>query len=175
LPIGKQHRLEYKVEKNEEGLLRDFLLKHKHLSRKSVSSIKHAGDLRLNGSHVTVRAFVKSGDIVVEAPIGRARHSIISREVSEDGQYAKTHYEVVNRYEGYTCLEVKLETGRTHQIRVHLSYIGHPLLGDDLYGGQRDRISRQALHAYYTRFQHPQTGEEVSFKAPIPQDLSSLI
>ncbi len=73
---------------------------------------------------------------VIEEPIGRKKDSIIEREVRRDGQYALTRYQVLKRYPQFTLLELHLETGRTHQIRVHLSYLGHPLLGDDLYGGK---------------------------------------
>jgi 23S rRNA pseudouridine1911/1915/1917 synthase len=121
-----------------------------------------------------VEGVVKDEAGVIDAPIGRNPNSIITREVREDGQSAKTYYKVMKRFPTYTWLEVKLETGRTHQIRVHLSHLGHPLLGDDLYGGGRQIISRQALHAYYTSFRHPQTDEVVSFQAPLPNDLEEL-
>lgn len=110
----------------------------------------------------------------IEEPIDRVPDSIIKRAVLSGGKYAKTNYEVLQRYKDYTWLRVKLETGRTHQIRVHFSHIGHPLLGDDLYGGKRELISRQALHAYGTLFFHPRTGKELSFEAPLPEDLQQL-
>lgn len=290
------YSLEYLVEKEEEGLLREYLLEHKRLSRRSLSTVKHAGDLLINGKSVTVRAEVKEGDQVtvifpeeessfylkpeplpldildededilvinkaphlcvhptfthregtlangvmyywqkkgwkrtfhavnrldkntsgiillaqnrfshqqlslqqkahqikrryyalvhglvandqgvIEAPIGRKEDSIIEREVRADGQYAQTTYWVKERYVDYTWIELELETGRTHQIRVHLSQIGHPLLGDTLYGGKTQHIPRQALHAYYTSFKHPKTGEELRYQAPIPKDIRVLL
>ncbi len=96
----------------------------------------------------------------IEAPIGRKSDSIIERVVREDGQYAVTNYRVKKSFAHFTWLELQLETGRTHQIRVHLSYIGHPLLGDDLYGGNLERIKRQALHCRRISFVHPFTEKD---------------
>lgn len=116
---------------------------------------------------------------VVDAPIGRRAESIIEREVRNDGQHAVTHYEVKKRSNDPFCdrtlVSLKLETGRTHQIRVHMSYIGHPLLGDDLYGGQQDLISRQALHSRTVRFFHPMLEREFAFSVPLPVDMESLV
>ncbi|MCD4837732.1 RluA family pseudouridine synthase [Neobacillus sedimentimangrovi] len=111
----------------------------------------------------------------IRASIGRKEDSIIEREVREDGQYACTHYQVINRFREYTHIELKLETGRTHQIRVHMSYIGHPLLGDDLYGGDTSFIKRQALHCKKIQFTHPFTREKLIFTAPLPEDMLKLI
>ncbi|WP_423801512.1 RluA family pseudouridine synthase [Neobacillus sp. SAB-20_R2A] len=111
----------------------------------------------------------------VNAPIGRKAESIIEREVREDGQYACTHYRVISRHREFTQVELNLETGRTHQIRVHMSYLGHPLLGDDLYGGDTSLIDRQALHCKEVHFIHPLTREEMTFTAPLPDDMKKLI
>ena len=73
---------------------------------------------------------------IIEAPIARKSDSIIEREVNEKGQFARTRYEIIRQYQDYAHIKLKLDTGRTHQIRVHMSYLGHPLIGDDLYGGQ---------------------------------------
>ena len=97
----------------------------------------------------------------------------------EGGQIAITHYEVLKEilFGGMPISVVKcfLETGRTHQIRVHMAYIGHPLLGDDLYGGDTSFIQRQALHSYKVSFIHPITKENVNYTAKIPQDLQIFI
>lgn len=111
----------------------------------------------------------------IKAPIGRKDDSIIEREVREDGQYACTHYQVLEKHHGFTYLELNLETGRTHQIRVHMSYLNHPLLGDDLYGGDRTLIDRQALHCKKIKFIHPFLGEEMIFSAPLPKDMSEIL
>lgn len=110
----------------------------------------------------------------IEEPIGRKSDSIIEREVRQDGKYACTHFKVLNRFDGFTHMELRLETGRTHQIRVHMAYIGHPLLGDDLYGGDTASIERQALHCRRLTFIHPFTREEMTFTAPLPEDMSKL-
>nr|WP_100403308.1 RluA family pseudouridine synthase [Bacillus sp. FJAT-42315] len=112
---------------------------------------------------------------VIEQPIGRKETSIIEREVRADGQYACTRYEVLAQYETFAQVRLKLETGRTHQIRVHLSYIGHPLLGDDLYGGPMEKIDRQALHCSDLAFLHPVTEDELRFHLPLATDLQRLL
>jgi RluA family pseudouridine synthase len=111
----------------------------------------------------------------VDAPIGRDPRHPTRRRVTEQGEPAVTHFEVVARSAETTLVRVRLETGRTHQIRVHFQHIGHPLLGDALYGGNRRRFPRQALHAYRLRFTHPLSSAEVEVKAGLPQDLASLI
>lgn len=94
---------------------------------------------------------------------------------SEDGKKAITHFTVLKRYNDYTLLSLNLETGRTHQIRVHLSYIGHPLIGDTLYGNNSKYISRQALHAYKVEFIHPITNKLTQFTSDLPKDFVSFI
>ncbi|MDM5328287.1 RluA family pseudouridine synthase [Neobacillus sp. CF12] len=110
----------------------------------------------------------------IEEPIGRKTDSIIEREVRSDGQYACTHYKVLKRYNEFTHVELQLMTGRTHQIRVHMSFIGHPLLGDDLYGGSRTLLRRQALHCKKIHFLHPFSGEEMNFTASLPLDMLEI-
>ena len=112
---------------------------------------------------------------VIEEPIGRKKDSIIEREVRRDGQYALTRYQVLKRYPQFTLLELHLETGRTHQIRVHLSYLGHPLLGDDLYGGKVDDLNRQALHCSRLSFYHPFKQKTLQFTSELPEDLTELL
>jgi 23S rRNA pseudouridine1911/1915/1917 synthase len=111
----------------------------------------------------------------VKVPIGRKSDSIIEREVSDSGQYACTHFRVLERMGRFTYVDLQLETGRTHQIRVHMSYLGHPLLGDDLYGGSLDLMNRQALHCREVAFIHPFTGEEMMFEVPVAGDMEKLI
>lgn len=115
-----------------------------------------------------------SCDGTVDAPIKRASDSVINRIVAEDGQRALTHYTVIKRLRGYTLLEMELETGRTHQIRVHMAHIGHPLAGDWLYGEEKT-ASRQMLHSCYLKLIHPFTGETLEFDAPLPRDMKEFI
>lgn len=111
----------------------------------------------------------------INAPIARKENSIIERCVSKDGDTAITHYEILKEFENYSVVKCILETGRTHQIRVHLSYIGHPILGDTLYGSSSPLISRQALHAYKISFIHPITKQKLEFTSKIPLDFLNLI
>ncbi|KQL49363.1 pseudouridine synthase [Brevibacillus choshinensis] len=110
----------------------------------------------------------------INEPIGKDRNHATRRRVAPNGDAAVTHYTVRQRYRNSTLVECRLETGRTHQIRVHLSHIGHPLLGDVLYGGKRDLISRQALHAEVLRFEHPFGGQSIEVRASLPADLLDL-
>ena len=115
-------------------------------------------------------------DGTVDAPIRRANGSVINRIVAPDGQRAVTHYRVVKRYGEYTLLEMELETGRTHQIRVHMAYIGHPLVGDWLYGTEDHNIAkRQMLHSCYLCFTHPITGQIMEFKDEMAEDMRAFI
>ncbi len=110
----------------------------------------------------------------IDAPIARETESIILRCVREDGQKAVTHYKTLRRSEKYSLVEVRLETGRTHQIRVHFAHIGHPVAGDELYGGSREDISRQALHCGSISFREPLTKEYITVNSALPQDIMSL-
>lgn len=122
---------------------------------------------------------VISGEITqggeIDAPIGRAEGSIIKREVRADGQKAVTLYEPMLCKNGRTLLKITLKTGRTHQIRVHFAYIGHPLCGDEMYGGDRSEIKRQALHCGKMRLKLPLTGEEIAIESPLPDDIGRLL
>ena len=111
----------------------------------------------------------------VDAPIGRAGDSIITRCVTPDGQRAVTHYERAGGSSVHPLLRVTLETGRTHQIRVHLSHVGFPLCGDEMYGGDMSEIERHALHCGEVSFTQPVTGEKITLTAPLPEDMSELI
>ena len=110
----------------------------------------------------------KSGTI--NLPIARKENSIIERCISENGQTAITHYEVLKELDNYSLVKCSLETGRTHQIRVHMSAISHPLLGDSLYGSISDLINRQALHCYNLQFIHPVYNNDLNFFGDLPND-----
>lgn len=113
---------------------------------------------------------------VIDAPIGRADGSIIRRCVREDGLVSRTEYEVLQTTERFTLLRLRPETGRTHQLRVHMAYLGHPLAGDWLYGTEdKNLIARPALHSYELWFTQSVTGQEMHFTAPIPQDMQRLL
>lgn len=112
---------------------------------------------------------------VIEAPIDRLDEIGIKRIVSDSGQYAKTEYKVLARGEKYTFIHLKLYTGRTHQIRVHMAYIGYPLAGDTMYGGDVEIINRQALHCSWVRFLHPVTGEIVECSSNLCEDIQKAV
>ena len=111
----------------------------------------------------------------INAPIARKEGSIIERCVDETGHNAITHYKVLREFNNLSLVNFKLETGRTHQLRVHSNYIGHPILGDDLYGKSSPLINRQALHSYKISFIHPKTRKLVEFTINMPSDMESII
>ncbi|MEH7123590.1 RluA family pseudouridine synthase [Bacillus sp. JJ1773] len=118
-----------------------------------------------------VHGLLKTKKGIIKEPIGRDRHHATRRRVSSSGQQAITHFELIKTYpkQNLSLIKCQLETGRTHQIRVHLSYIGHPLAGDVLYGG-KPIFDRQALHAAKLEFPHPFTMEKISCNAPLPEE-----
>lgn len=125
-----------------------------------------------------LKGILKDDHGTVDLPIGRPDPDDIRRKVTENGLPSKTRFSVIERYKksGYTLVELILETGRTHQIRVHMSHVGHPVLGDWLYGGENILlINRQALHAASLSFVHPITKEQLDVAAPIPSDMLNAI
>lgn len=114
---------------------------------------------------------------VIDLPIGRKEGSCILREVRTDGDPAVTHYTIMRRFGDYRLLRLQLDTGRTHQIRVHMSHIGYPLLGDYLYkpNYETDAIGRTALHSFALAFTHPITGEEMYLEADMPEDMRRIL
>ena len=122
-----------------------------------------------------VSGYVKSNEDIINEPIGREDENSIKKVVSPSGQKALTKYNVIELYKNATLLEVQIFTGRSHQIRVHLEHIGHPIIGDVLYNEESPLIKRQALHSNYLKALHPRTKEEIEFYAPLPNDISNLI
>ena len=134
----------------------------------------HTGDFERRYLAVAEGVFAgKQG--VVDAPIARAEGSAIRRCVSPDGQRAVTHYRVLRNNSRFSLVELTLETGRTHQIRVHMAHLGHPLAGDFLYGTEdKELIGRAALHAFHLRLTHPITGQTLEFERELPEDMRAL-
>lgn len=128
-----------------------------------------------------VEGTVQEDHFTIDLPIGRPDQVSIQRKVMEaGGKDAVTEVSVLERFESeeygpHTLVEVVLHTGRTHQIRVHMSHIGHVIAGDELYGGKTDLIGRQALHAYHIEFTHPATGEYMVFETDYPEDIRTAI
>ena len=135
----------------------------------------HSSDLRREYRAVAVGR-VEPSCGVIDAPIGRAEGSIIRRCVRADGLPSLTEYETLQVNDRFTLLRLRPQTGRTHQLRVHMAYLGHPLAGDWLYGTEdKTLIARPALHSYELWFTQPVTGQELHFTAPIPQDMQRLM
>lgn len=132
---------------------------------------------KVEKSYITVvHGIVTNDSGTINQPIYRPTEDSIKRVVDDRGQESITHYKVIERLKDATVLQVKLETGRTHQIRVHMNYIGHGIIGDELYGYVNEElINRQALHAYKLDFEQPRTKEKLSFEAELPKDIKNLI
>ncbi|MEX2783927.1 RluA family pseudouridine synthase [Streptococcus sp. H49] len=170
---NKQVHIVTRLDKDTSGLM--LLAKHgyaharmdKELQNKAVEKRYYA---LVSGSG----NLPAEGDII--APIARRDDSMITRHVHQSGKYAHTSYKVLKKYGDVYLIDIRLHTGRTHQIRVHLAHIGFPLLGDDLYGGRMDcGIGRQALHCYYLSFRDPFTGRLNSQQADLTDDFDSVI
>jgi len=129
----------------------------------------------LRKTYIAVCEGIIEEDGTVDTPIALSPGSTIKRCVSKEGAEAITHYHPISYGNGHTMCELWLETGRTHQIRCHMSSIGYPLAGDDLYGGSRSKINRQALHCQSIRFLHPVTHEDISLTTPIPGSFLRII
>ena len=122
------------------------------------------------------RGSVTPSEGTIQAPLGRKERTIIERTVDwEHGEDAVTHYKVVKEANGHSLVSLRLETGRTHQIRIHMKYLGYPLIGDYLYNPDMEYMTRQALHSHHMEFTHPITGEHMSFTAPLPEDMARVI
>lgn len=164
-----------RLDKDTSGLM--CIAKHRHIHH-LMSEAQKKREI-----HRTYEAFVH-GEIAEDflqiiAPIGRKDDSIIEREVREDGKFAHTDVQVLNRSnihgEKISYVRLKLHTGRTHQIRVHMASIGHPLVGDDLYGGNRALITRQALHCVALELQHPLNGQIMKWTSELPEDMKKIL
>ncbi|SMN13013.1 Ribosomal large subunit pseudouridine synthase D [Bathymodiolus heckerae thiotrophic gill symbiont] len=174
----------HRLDKNTSGLM---VVARSELAQKNL--VEQLQEHRVNREYsAIVYGHMISGGTVDE-PIGRDPKDRIRQAVVEDGKHATTHYRVIDRFAHHTHIKAILETGRTHQIRVHMSHIGHPLIADPMYGGKirfpkkadealKDTLkgfNRQTLHSKKLTLTHPISGEEMSWKAPLPQDMQALI
>jgi len=148
------------------------------------NDIAHVGLAKQLKDHTMKRVYVaivkgniKNDEGTIDAPIGRHRIHRKKMAVVKDGRHAVTHYKVIKRVDNLTVIEARLETGRTHQIRVHMSHIGHPLLGDDVYGDGKNKyhFDGQALHAKILGFIHPITNEYMEFESELPEEFKKII
>ena len=124
-----------------------------------------------------VRGVIKENEATIDMPIGRSTSDRKKMAVNRNGKNAVTHIKVIKRYEKYTLVEVNIETGRTHQIRVHLSHIGYPIIGDYTYSNGKNEfgVEGQCLHAKSLEFKHPITGKEMKLEAPLPQYFQEIL
>ena len=171
--LKKKIRPVNRIDKNTSGLV--IFAKNEYIQECLIRQMKHSN---FHKEYIAIcEGKLNSTSGTINKPIARKENSIIERCVDINGDTAITNYEVLkyNTEKDYSVLKCVLETGRTHQIRVHLSYIGHPLLGDTLYGNESKLISRQALHSYKINFVHPIEKKPVFYVAPLPNDLNLLI
>lgn len=164
-----------RLDKDTSGII--CVAKHRH-AHHLLSEMQKSGQISRTYEAI-VHGHIQQDEFLIDAPIGRKNGSIIERVIDSEGKQAKTSVQVLSRFENIgeklTHVRLQLHTGRTHQIRVHMMSIGHPLLGDDLYGGNLRLINRQALHARELTLVHPFTKEKVHLIAPFPEDLKELI
>lgn len=158
-------RAVYRLDRDTSGLVL--------IAKNELAASKLAGKIKKDYYAVVSGKF--EGEGTIDLPIRRVQESIIERGVFDDGERAVTHYEAIKTDGENTLLKLNLETGRTHQIRVHFSHLGAPLLGDTLYGGSCEKINRQALHCKTIYFTHPITHEKITVDSDFPNDFKGLI
>ena len=124
-----------------------------------------------------VRGVIKENEATIDMPIGRSNSDRKKMAINKNGKNAVTHIKVLKRYDKYTLLEINIETGRTHQIRVHLSHIGYPIIGDYIYSNGKNEFGAvgQCLHAKNLEFKHPITGEDMKLEAPLPEYFEDIL
>lgn len=171
LGLKKKIRIVNRLDRNTSGIV--ILAKNEYIQECLIKQMK-TNEFKKEYLAIA-KGILESKSGTLNFPIARKEGSIIERTVSSDGDSAITHYDVVKEFNNLSLVHIVLETGRTHQIRVHFSYIGHPILGDTLYGSPSELINRQALHSYKLTFIHPVTKKVVSLEAPLPNDIKNII
>lgn len=162
----------HRIDKDTSGLL--MVAKNDHAHEALSENLKAKKNLR--EYLVLVHGEFKENSGTINAPLGRSNKDRKKQAVVANGREAVTHFKVLRRYVGYTLLSATLETGRTHQIRVHLAYIGHPVAGDPLYGPKKTLPGNgQYLHAHTLGLTQPTTGEELIFEAPLPDYFTAML
>ena len=171
LGLKKKIRIVNRLDRNTSGIV--VFAKNEYIQECLIKQMKTK---ELKKEYLAIaKGILESKSGTLNFPIARKEGSIIERTVTSDGDSAITHYDVVEEFNNLSLVHIVLETGRTHQIRVHFSHIGHPILGDTLYGSPSELINRQALHSYKLTFIHPVTKKVVSLEAPLPNDIKNII
>lgn len=162
----------HRIDKDTSGLL--MIAKNDLAHRSLAAQLKAKTNER---EYVAlVHGVIKEERGTIDAPLGRSKKDRKKQAVVEDGRHAVTHFKVLERFQHYTLASCRLETGRTHQIRVHMKYIGHPLAGDPLYGPRKTLPGNgQYLHARLLGFKHPRTGKQMTFTSPLPEYFQKMI
>ena len=169
--LKKKIRPVNRIDLNTSGLV--LFAKNEYIQEQLIKEMKNNEFKKTYLAIVCGKLDKKDG--IIDFPISRKENSIIERCISQNGQNAITYFSILKEYDNYSLVECILETGRTHQIRVHFSYLGHPLLGDSLYGNKLDLINRQALHSYKIKFIHPVNNKKIKLLANIPEDIKKLL
>ncbi len=171
LGLKKKIRIVNRLDRNTSGIV--IFAKNEYIQECLIKQMK-TNEFKKEYLAIA-KGFLESKSGTLNFPIARKEGSIIERTVSSDGDSAITHYDVVKEFNNLSLVHIVLETGRTHQIRVHFSHIGHPILGDTLYGSPSELINRQALHSYKLTFIHPVTKKELILESSLPNDIKSII
>ena len=167
LGLKKKIRIVNRLDKNTSGIV--VFAKNEYIQECFIRQMK-TGEFKKEYLTI-VEGLLENTSGTLDFPIARKEGSIIERCVSPDGDLSITHFDVIKTFNNLSLVHIVLETGRTHQIRVHFSHIKHPVLGDTLYGNASDLIDRQALHSYKLTFTHPITKNKMTITAPLPNDM----
>ena len=163
----------HRLDKNTSGLL--IIAKNDNAHSKMSEQIKNREVKKIYIA--LVRGIIQEDEATISMPIARSKKDRKKMAVDKDGKEAITHFKVLKRYDKYTLLEIKIDTGRTHQIRVHMSQIGHPVIGDDVYSNGKNEfgVEGQMLHARSLDFKHPITGKSIHLEAELPKYFKDVI
>lgn len=169
--IKRKVRFVNRLDMNTSGIV--IIAKHPYAHNELANQMKtNAVDKYY---YAIVDGIINEDNGTINEPIARLNLEDIIRVVHPSGKECITHYNVEKRFNDMTLVKLKLETGRTHQIRVHLKHIGHPIIGDTLYGKESEQICRQALHCYEMKFKQPLSGEELLISCPLPEDMEKIM
>lgn len=171
LGLKKKIRIVNRLDRNTSGIV--IFAKNEYIQECLIKQMK-TNEFKKEYLAIA-KGILESKSGTLNFPIARKEGSIIERTVTSDGDSAITHYDVVKEFNNLSLVHIVLGTGRTHQIRVHFSHIGHPILGDTLYGSPSELINRQALHSYKLTFIHPVTKKELILESSLPNDIKNII